>query len=797
RERIERDVLLEGAYLAVCDPAINNKSVGNRTGAAVVGMCVGHPELVRFGLDGFRRTVEEWFLPDGGTSESAAYALMTMSGVRDFALLLRDYTEPEGYVGPDGRRVEHFNACRDTRYGDCWQSLIWTLQGDLRYPPSADSYKSTALGASFAELIALAYPTPEHLALLKECAGTDAPASPAQAIFYREPGIEKRETPPLSLPDVVFPFLLQGHLRTGPLGRDSLALLSAREWGNHHHMDSLDLYYWASGRELLSDLGYLWDHPDKYQTARTFAHNTLLLDGRDQITRGREGSFHLFGITPHVKIMEASARAYEAASVYRRTVVQIDHGESGSYLVDFFRAQGGAERQYLFHGPNNIFQVEGLDLTSAEEEGSRPVAFALRFHLSQVSEIFVSDVEVVPVLAEGQEGPNLAPPIPAGMPDGAKPAGWGAYSGDGECEWGATTVDGGPCIRFRAVKPHANGRMNVALLVGDSDGYTGARALRGKPGATYRVRFRLRGNASNVSVGAITWPYNPDSPADRVTVSAAQVSAETGWKTHQATFTLPASSLPLRNIRRASGTGPWRASWQVDEEYTFCAFSPGGEGEKVLLGDGWGQRDHRNTDRGATLPYLLRIRTGKQLDTFVSVFAGAPAQRPLVKGVRRLALPAGAPPDAVLLEVQTALGSDVVYSTLSPALVRADTPLGEMVTDGAAAVVLSGPGGAALFGGTRLSVGRVALSLPRATWSGKVAGASSEAGNSWFRLEGALPPAEALAGQTLFVTAEGKRRAYPIRRVEGNRVYTKWSNVGFEARGGETWEVVSQAAWQG
>ena len=193
KRRIERDLLLESTYLAVCDPAINNKSVGNRAGAAVVGMCVGHPGLVRFGLEGFRRTVEEWFLPDGGTSESPAYALMTMGGVESFAFAFRDYSDPPGYVGEDGSRLDGFDACRDTRYGDCWQGLIWTLQGDLCFPPSADSYRDTSIGTGFAELIAVAYPSDEHLALLKELAGGDlSRGSSRDALFYREPGLEQR-----------------------------------------------------------------------------------------------------------------------------------------------------------------------------------------------------------------------------------------------------------------------------------------------------------------------------------------------------------------------------------------------------------------------------------------------------------------------------------------------------------------------------------------------------------------------------------------------------------------------------
>ena len=288
RERIERDLLLESVYLAVCDPAINNKSVSNRAGAAIVGMCVGHPGLVHFGLDGFRRCVQEWFLPDGGTSESPAYALMTMNGIRAFPLAFRDYSDPPGYVDGDGGRIERFNACRDTRYGDCWQGLIWTLQGDLRFPPSADSYRTTSISASFAELIAVAYPTDEHLALLKERAGQDlAGGSERDAIFLRQPDLHERDVPPPRLPEVVFPFLAQGYVRTGPNGRRSLAMLNASDSGGHHHLDSLSLYYWKDGHELLSDLGYLWDHPDKYQTYRTLAHNLVLIDGRDQQRKDR------------------------------------------------------------------------------------------------------------------------------------------------------------------------------------------------------------------------------------------------------------------------------------------------------------------------------------------------------------------------------------------------------------------------------------------------------------------------------------------------------------------------------
>ncbi len=630
KRRIEHDLLLESTYLAACDPAINNKSVGNRAGAAVVGMCVGHPGLVRFGLDGFLRTVDGWFLPDGGTSESPAYAMMTMGGIRSFALTFRDYSDPPGYFSPDGTRLDGFDACRDTRYGDCWQGLIWTLQGNLRFPPSADSYRTTSISSSYAELIAVAYPTDEHIALLKELAGNDlAGGSPREAIFYREPGLDGRDVPSLHLPDVVFPFLAQGYLRTGPTGRESLVMLNASDYGGHHHLDSLDLYYWNNGHELLSDLGYLWDHPDKYQTYRTFAHNLVMIDGRDQQRGGRGGSFHLFSVTPHMKVMEASSNAYGPDTLYRRTCAMIDHGQLGSYVIDIFRAGGGTTRDYVFHGPGNQYEIEGLSLAPVETDSSSKEA------------------------------------------------------------------------------------------------------------------------------------------------------------------------LPLEDLQRAPGESPWSICWELDSGYEFRVLSPGQSGEMVAVGDGWGQRNHRNTDRGATLPYVVRRRVGENgRDAFVSVFAGNPADKRLVQGVRLLPIRGSAPPDAIAVAVETAEGTDLVVSMLDPKHVTIAFGEGDATTDGRVAAIVS-KGGKASWGclveGSQLEASGVKLALPVGTLKGNIIDVDSERGSSYFVVDGNLPDDPELTGQTLFVFDGDLRRAYPIlgaEEADGRiRVYTKRDGRGFEAHAAERWEL--------
>ncbi|MDP6040624.1 MAG: heparinase II/III family protein [Candidatus Latescibacteria bacterium] len=630
RIRIEHDLLLESTYLAACDTAINNKSVGNRAGAAIAGMCVGHPGLVHFGLDGFVKTVNDWFLPDGGTSESPAYAMMTMSGIRPFALAFRGYSDPSGYTRPNGSRLDDFNACRDTLYGDCWQALVWTLQGDLHFPPSADSYRSTTIGVPFADLLALAYPTDAHVALLKECIDKDPSGGTHQnAIFYRDPDLGGQSAPPLELPDVVFPYLSQGYLRTGEGGRESVVTLNAADHANHHHIDGLSLYYWKDGHELLSDLGYLWDHPDKYQTARTCAHNLVVIDGKDQTGRGRQGNFHLFSVTPTVKVMEASSDGYGQDSIYQRTILQIDHDPAGTYLLDIFRVSKGQTADYIFHGPHDNYSVKGIDL-----EESQPVAF-------------------------GENG------------------------------------------------------------------------------------------------------------------------------------------IELSNLQKGREADPWRIVWTFDDGYTFEAFAPGSVDESVYVGDGWGQRDHRNTDVGATLPYVVRHLEGDEKnDVFVAAFAGSRGDESLLKSIHILPLPESAPNDAVAIAVQTVHGIDIIISMMDPAEITVPTDIGDVSTDGRVTAVLTGdesPSSACLIGGTSLSMPGLDLTAPSAILSGSILSIGASNGNSYFDIDCEMSEIQTLEGQTLFAIDDDTRHGYAIRKIEsidaGCRVFTKCGHCGFEARSAKRWEL--------
>jgi hypothetical protein len=545
RRKVERDLLLESTILLVCDKQINNKSVSNRTAAALVGMCVGHPELVRFGLEGFHKTVDGWFLPDGATSESPGYGTMTLGGIWDLAEAFRGYSDPPGYHDADGKRLDSLDLYHGTAYERVWECFFRGLQGDLHYPPYADSSRGSSLGVNFIELMASNYPDrPQYLALLKETLGAgrteakerlgrnpsalprgqkstrDSSKRPDNddagsgdvtrrellkelpgsglAAYIRAPGLEQRTAPPLSFSDWCSPDLRIGHLRTGAEGRESLLTLSASHWGNHHHYDSLNLYYWKQGHELLSDLGYLWDHPLKHMTMRTVAHHTVVLDEKDQVTKDRGGEVLFFKTSEHVKVLEAVSRAYPQANLYRRTAAVIDHGGGRNYAVDFFRVAGGQRQDYVYHAATSVCDV--------------------------------LDVRLQPV------------------------------------------------------------------------------------------------------------------PAEKL--------------------------YDFANIRAAAGAGVWRATWKCAADMTCVAWNVGQPDERALLADGWGQRDWKNSDIGATLPYVVRRCEGNGVRTFISVFEGYAGDAPFVRSVKL------ADPSGVLL-IETALGQDYVMSRLDTGTLPVPTAAGE------------------------------------------------------------------------------------------------------------------------
>jgi len=134
------------------------------------------------------------------------------------------------------------------------------------------------------------------------------------------------------------------------------------------------------------------------------------------------------------------------------------------------------------------------------------------------------------------------------------------------------------------------------------------------------------------------------------------------------------------NIRAADGAGVWRAMWKCGGNMACVAWNVGQPGERVLVADGWGQRDWKNSDLGATIPYVVRRCEGDGLRTFISVFEGRKGDSPFVRSVKLVE------PSGVLL-VETSLGSDYVMSRLETGTLEARAGAGTSRTTAHFAVV--------------------------------------------------------------------------------------------------------------
>lgn len=383
RRRIEKDLILEATYLLLHDPGYNNKTASNRRGVGVAGIVAGDPLRVRFGIEGFRHMVDSWHLFDGYTSESIAYGYMTLNGIFPMGEALHGYSDPPGYTF-EGQRFDSLDIYADPRYEAVFRAFYNSLLPDLGYPVLADSGVGRKIGVNWAEVMFDRYLDARYLAVLQQCyEGQVAEKGSEYALFHRPVDADVTASVGLALESVFFPAGKVGYLRAGENGLGPTLVLSATDWGGHHHLDGLNLVYHAEGQECLSDLGYLWDSPHKHQTSRTFAHNLVVVDESDQASRARKGNLHLFDDGGSVKVVEASSNAYAQCSEYRRTCFLIDRGVEGVYVVDCFRVAGGKTHDCVLHGPNMNVNVPGgtavadvdlYDLTDVQLIGAAPPA---------------------------------------------------------------------------------------------------------------------------------------------------------------------------------------------------------------------------------------------------------------------------------------------------------------------------------------------------------------------------------------------------------------------------------------
>ena len=162
-------------------------------------------------------------------------------------------------------------------------------------------------------------------------------------------------------------------LRSGAGKGERAVWLDYDSHGPHSHRDGLNLGLFAKGLDLMPDFGYPpvqfggWEAPRAVWYTMTAAHNTVVVDGKNQ--QARAGACTLWADGAQVRVIRAAAPQMYDIPQYERTVVSVDVSDEDAYLLDVFRVVGGTDHAKFMHSHFAELSTPGLKLTPAEEDG--------------------------------------------------------------------------------------------------------------------------------------------------------------------------------------------------------------------------------------------------------------------------------------------------------------------------------------------------------------------------------------------------------------------------------------------
>ncbi len=356
RETIVRDLIAEGLLTFTHWEGINNKVAGCRVGEVALGRFLGAPGYVHRGVEGFEPYLRGFFNFDGSTNEGSGYYLYAISNVHLLPEVARGYTDPASYKKKD--RFKNLDLYDPNGiYRTILRTRTLMTLPDGRLPHTADAHEGHPgwPGPAWLHNIGAVRLGKEFIPFVNFNSGDGF-------AFFNRPAVMRGADPP-PVRDTFFPGWLLAVFHTGyermfqqDLTGASTFLMNFYEPNGHDHPDALNIAMFAGGVEVLSDLGYIGDHPLNASIRSTLKHNLVVLDEGEQLPRGKRppGNVRLIATSPSVKVVEADCRAYEGAEVYRRCCFMVHRGSGPAYLVDLFRVKGGRTHDYAIHGEGKI-----------------------------------------------------------------------------------------------------------------------------------------------------------------------------------------------------------------------------------------------------------------------------------------------------------------------------------------------------------------------------------------------------------------------------------------------------------
>lgn len=343
-------------------------------GLMIFGRVLDDPELVHLGYWYYNRLIHEMFCHDGfwaeGTYEYGASIVGDLTQ-KDYAFYCNSYSDPEGYshipIDPvwDPQRLDNLDF--NSTFGDIYQRIkyvLWnTALPDDNWPVLNETF---------------AFPT-----------------GYSNQQYYPQ---RSQLTQSLLLGGL-------GHaaLTFGNSAEQTQARFDFSHAIGHSHNDALHLIYYSKGVEAVGGSGY--NEGNRDWNTSTFNQNLVVVNGMEQKNaswndrtpspyipgKGRidgmpervplpdtnlhnnvilfEPGFQDF---KQVQVTEADALdayANSGATRYRRTLALVNVSANNTYLVDFFRLQGGTQYDWCIHGGHDNYQITtNLNLKSASDK---------------------------------------------------------------------------------------------------------------------------------------------------------------------------------------------------------------------------------------------------------------------------------------------------------------------------------------------------------------------------------------------------------------------------------------------
>lgn len=143
--------------------------------------------------------------------------------------------------------------------------------------------------------------------------------------------------------------------------------------GGHGHKDGMNLGLFAHELDVMPEMGYPavqfggWESPRGKWYAMTAAHNTVVVDGKDQ--PGKSGATTLWVNETPLQVIRASAPELNGGHRYERTAALVDVDDKVFYVIDVFRVSGGENHTKFTQSHFGTLSTDGLSLAAAPDYG--------------------------------------------------------------------------------------------------------------------------------------------------------------------------------------------------------------------------------------------------------------------------------------------------------------------------------------------------------------------------------------------------------------------------------------------